>query len=169
LILRLARRREPSGESPSLKSVVSHTPHTHSPFPTARNANDLWRRNRSVSRNHETLRLPSVRKCSIFGHSDDHFPVALWVAAWQSGLRKRASAASGQAWERRKRCRKHHGNLSLESCGYPIPSGRAWPATGSESCVDREQSRLRSVDSERRGPAIEPRKKLVFVGALAVR
>ena len=26
-------------------------------------------------------------------------------------------AAPGEAWERRKRCRKHHGNLSLEPCG----------------------------------------------------
>jgi hypothetical protein len=43
--------------------------------------------------------------------------------------------------------------------GKPIPPGRAWPATGSESCVVREQSRLRSVDSEYLGPAIEPRKK----------
>jgi hypothetical protein len=71
-------------------------------------------------------------------------------------------AASGEAWERRKRCRKHHRNLSLESCGQPIPPGRAWRAAGSASGVVWEQSRLRSVDSERLGPAIEPRKKTIL-------
>jgi hypothetical protein len=48
-------------------------------------------------------------------------------------------------------------NLSSESCGYPIPSGRAGPAAGSESCVVGGRLPLRSVDSEIKRRAIEPR------------
>jgi hypothetical protein len=44
-----------------------------------------------------------------------------------------------------------------ESPARPTPSKRA----GSESCVVRERSRLRSVDSESAGHVIEPRKRII--------
>ena len=41
----------------------------------------------------------------------------------------------------------------------PTPPGQGWSPAGSESCVVRGRPRLRSVDSERAGHAIEPRDK----------
>ncbi len=73
-----------------------------------------------------------------------------------------------EAWKRRKRCNRHFGNLLSEPCGQSSPSGRAWPAAGSESCVAMGRPIRQSVDSQCQSRVIEPR-KFIAVAFLVVR
>jgi hypothetical protein len=76
----------------------------------------------------------------------------------EAPLLRRRFGCARQAWMRRTSCREADRNLKKRPCGIdPIPSGKGELPAGSESCVVREQSRLRSVDSEHAGRVIEPR------------
>lgn len=59
------------------------------------------------------------------------------------------------------RCREEpaeDGNLPKGTLQVGNLPGKGWPPAGSESCVERQQWSLRSVDSGGGGPVIEPRK-----------
>jgi hypothetical protein len=66
-----------------------------------------------------------------------------------------------EAWNDLMMRKRRSQNLTEQPCGSESPIRQRRPPAGSESCVVGEQSRLRSVDSERAGRVIESRKAFV--------